>query len=271
MAKVPVGEVNFHNIDADTTRITGILLETQDITDPNKRVLTIAEKFLDVPYVAKTLETDNGVEVLTVNLDELDCTTFVETVLALALTAGEHRTSWRDYVANLEGMRYRGGVLNGYPSRLHYISDWVVDNSHRGNVTEVTCAFPDHRSTNKTLDFMSKHRENYPAMADSANFAGVKNIEMGYRMHRYDYLPWNVLNNKGIKEKFIEGDMVALLSKANGLDVAHVGFVVKDTKGTPYLLHASLKEGKVVRDKTPLMDYLKKAGMPGLRVIRLKD
>lgn len=42
-------------------------------------------KYLDVPYVAHTLEAD-GPEELVINCDEVDCTTLVEYVLAETLT-----------------------------------------------------------------------------------------------------------------------------------------------------------------------------------------
>ena len=59
--------------------------------------------------MASTLENADGEEQLTVNLDELDCTTFVDVILSLAYTAGQHRTSWRDFTSNLERLRYRSG------------------------------------------------------------------------------------------------------------------------------------------------------------------
>ena len=270
-AKVHVSEINFHNEATDTTRITEILKEASVIANPNERVMFIAEKFVGTPYVAHTLESDDLKERLTVNLDELDCTTFVETVFALAKTAGEHRTSWRDFVANLEEIRYRGGTLKDYPSRLHYISDWIVDNTHRGNVVEVSGQMPGYRTMEKTIDFMSRNASRYPALADSTTLAEIKGFEMGYRKHRYPYIPWNAVNNKGVKEKMIPGDMVAMLTKVNGLDVTHLGLLIKDEKGTPYLLHASLKGGKVEKSTLPLQEYLRKNDMPGIRLVRLKD
>lgn len=118
----------------------------------------------------------------------LDCTTFVETVIALAHTAADGRTSWRDYLNMLESIRYRRGEIAGYPSRLHYVSDWILDNVSRGNVTEVTGSMPGVEYVVKTLDFMSSHRGSYPALADDDNYAKIKYIEEGYRNHRYPYI-----------------------------------------------------------------------------------
>ena len=35
-------------------------------------------------------------------------------------------------------IRYRGGRLAGYPSRLHYFTDWLLDNERRGLIEIIT-------------------------------------------------------------------------------------------------------------------------------------
>ena len=64
-------------------------------------------KLLNTPYVAYTLE-GNSEEELVVNCDEVDCTTFVENVLAMALcpTQGE-QMSEADFMKNLQNMKNR--------------------------------------------------------------------------------------------------------------------------------------------------------------------
>ena len=135
-------DVRFHDITNDTTRINEILGKASSLKYGNASQLCgmIAREFIGKPYVAHTLE--DSVEMITVNIDELDCTTFVETVLALAYTVNERRTSWHDFVFNLERIRYRGGQLNGYGSRLHYICDWMADNTYRGNLDDATRNMP---------------------------------------------------------------------------------------------------------------------------------
>ncbi|MCM1401720.1 MAG: DUF1460 domain-containing protein, partial [Bacteroides sp.] len=194
----------------------------------------------------------------------LDCTTFVETALALAMTVESRRTSWRDYINNLEQLRYRGGRVNGYPSRLHYVSDWIVDNAHRGNLVEVTDRVGQTDSKIKTLDYMTQHRDAYPALADSANYAGLKNVEVGFRSHKYSYIRPASLPSARLKD----GDVIALTTNMAGLDVTHLG-IVKMVKGVPHLMHASLKQKKVVIDELSLADYLRRHRPQGFRVIRL--
>lgn len=263
--------VRFHNEASDTTRINEILIETEakKFKDPGERTAFIAQKFIGTPYVAGTLE--GTPELVTINLDELDCTTFVDLVLAMSYTVGEGRTSWRDLVYNLERMRYRGGEVNGYGSRLHYICDWVVDNIHRGNIEDATRLFPRINYVTRTIDFMSSNRDKYPALADSTEFERIKNVEIGYRSHRFPYVKTLDLSGKETKAAFRNGDALALVTNMKDLDVTHMGFVIK-VDGEPYLLHASSTDGKVEMSQRPLADYMKRnRSLIGVRVIRLKE
>ncbi len=259
-------EVRFHNEQADTTRLTEILiaLGKMDRSNPEAIVAEAGNRFLGTPYVAGTLE--GPTEQLTINTEGLDCTTFVETALALALTVESNRTSWHDYINSLEQLRYRNGRVNGYPSRLHYVSDWIIDNSHRGVLKEVTDRIGFTHTQIKTLEYMSQHRDAYPALADSANFAGIKNVEMGYRSHKYFYIKPINLPNTNLRE----GDVVALTTNIKGLDVTHLG-IIKMANGTPHLMHASSKQGKVIVDELSLAEYMKRNRTQGIRVFRLAD
>ena len=264
-------KVRFHNMETDTAKITEILIKAEHLkdADPCARVEFIAKQFLGLPYVASTLEGET--EMVTVNVDELDCTTYVETVLAMAYTIGEGRTSWRDFVYNLERMRYRGGELNGYSSRLHYISDWIVDNSHRGNFHEATNRFEYYNYQIKSIRFMTANRDKYTALADSATYEDMKNVEIGYRNHRFPYIKKIDLSRKDIKRSFKAGDVVALTTRTDLLDVAHLGFITF-VDGEPHLMHASLKAMEVIIDKLPLYEYMAKSrNLTGLRVIRLNE
>lgn len=259
----------FHNETADTTRINNMLIEVvgQHLATPGDAVVAFAEKFLGTPYVAGTLEGDP--EALRVDIDEVDCTTFADQMIALAITADENRSSWRDFVFNLQKIRYRDGRIDGYPSRLHYVSDWAVDNVHRGILTDVTNRFPKCNYVVKTIDFMSANHDKYPALADSANLARIKKVEVGYRKHRFPYLKTGDLANKFVREEFHNGDIVAFTSSLPNLDVAHMG-VIKMKDGEPYVIHASSSAGKVVMTEAPIDKFLKKnRGFTGVRVFRL--
>ena len=257
----------FNNESSDTTRLTSILI---DATSGERRqgnsqtyLLGMAEQFIGTPYVASTLEGEP--EALRVNLDGMDCTTFVQTAMALAMTAAEGRSSWRDFIYNLESLRYRGGRMNGYGSRLHYTTDWALDNITRGNLIEVTDRVGRTNYMVKSIDWMTRNRDNYPAMQDSTLYAEIKHVEEGYHGHRMGYIK----SSNVIGANLQDGDIVALVSRKPGLDISHIG-IIKMRKGKPHLLHAS-STGKQVRiEEKTLTDYLRPMReVAGIRVFRL--
>lgn len=265
--------MRFGHEAADTIAIGQMLDKAagRQFANPEVRVAFFARMFEGIPYAAHTLEGEP--ETLTIRIDSLDCTTFTDTALALAYTVGEGRYSWRDYAYNLRRMRYRGGETNGYPSRLHYIADWIADNQHRGNLRDVTRDFPRVNELTRTIDFMSAHRDRYPALADDSNYQRMRSIEGGYRNHRIPFVKSLDLGLKATKAAFHDGDVVALVSTLKDLDVTHMGIVVKDTAdGEPYLLHASYSHGKVERTAVPLAEFMKKNRQwLGVRVLRLVE
>ena len=130
-AATPITQMRFH-CDGDTVAINELLLKghNSELNDANALVEFYARQLLGTPYVAHTLEADE--EVLTINIHQLDCLTFIETLYALTRATLDGRYSWRDYAANIENVRYRGGEMGDYSSRIHYISEWIIDNHVRG-------------------------------------------------------------------------------------------------------------------------------------------
>ncbi|MDE6206817.1 MAG: DUF1460 domain-containing protein [Muribaculaceae bacterium] len=266
-------EARFGCEATDTTFISELLDRgaAAKPASPEAAVAFYGRSFIGTPYAAHTLEGEP--EILTVRVDSLDCTTFVETCMALAYTTMEGRSSWRDFVYNLRRLRYRGGEVDGYPSRLHYICDWAVDNRHRGNFTDATDRFPRYSYVTRTIDFMSRHRDAYPALKDSANYARIRAVESGYSLHRFPYLKTADLNDKEVRRAFRDGDVIALVSNLKDLDVTHMGMVVKDSPtAEPYVLHASQSHGKVEISQQPLADFLRRNRQwIGVRVFRLTN
>lgn len=263
--------VHWHNEANDTTAITEILTETasQQFRSPSERTGNIARRFIGTPYVAHTLEIEP--EALTVNLDELDCTTFVDIVLAFSFTVAERRLGWQDFLYNLKRMRYRNGMVAGYSSRLHYNCDWAMDNIHRGNLIDATSLSPKCSYVIRSIDFMSGHRDKYAALADSAQFARIVSVENGYRNHRFPYIKVNDLSSKDVQSFLREGDVVAFVSNRKDLDVTHLGIVVKE-KGQTRVLHASSIDGVVEISDAPISDFVKRnRNWIGVRVYRLKE
>ena len=263
-----MARMRFH-CDSDTVVINKLLMQgyKSGINEANALIEFYARKLLGTPYVAQTLEADE--ELLTIIIHELDCLTFIETLYALTRATLDGRYSWRDYAANIENIRYRGGQMGDYSSRIHYISEWIIDNHVRGNLVEVTPDLPHVDYMVKNIDYMTHHTNSYRQLKDdSVMVEKIRRFEL--RNHRFPYLKRSWLNDKAVKAALRSGDFVSLVTKNEGLDVSHNGIIIVDDKGDPYLLDASMSGGKVMLEGKPLFKYLEKSKTNiGVRVFRM--
>ena len=231
-------------------------------------VLSVAKAFLGVPYVAGTLE-QKGEEQLVINEKELDCTTFVELSVARWIAAQSDSMSFEHEVKHL---RYRGGEVNGYLSRLHYFTDWVAENEMRGVWRELEPAKDEHMWQCDTLrlSFMSEHPQNYPYLKENAwAVDSIRSIEAQYADRATYYIGKEYLNLPPERLPIRDGDILALVTTIKGLDVTHLGFAVWQGEKL-HLMHASMTHKRVVIDEHTLYDYLQtRTSCPGVRVVRL--
>ena len=263
-----MSRMRFH-CDSDTTAINRLLMKGYEsgLTDANALIEFYARQLLGTPYVAHTLEADE--ELLTINIHQLDCLTFIESLYALTRATLNQRYSWRDYAANIENVRYRGGKMGDYSSRIHYISEWIIDNHVRGNLVEITPDLPHADFMVKNIDYMTHNPGQYRQLKnDSAMVEKIRRFEL--RNHRFPYLKRSWLNDKAVKAALRSGDFCSLVTKAEGLDVSHNGIIIIDEKGDPYLLDASMSGGKVMLEAKPLFKYLERSkNNIGIRVFRM--
>lgn len=228
-------------------------LEKTKASNLGDTIITIGQSFLGTPYVEKTLEIGDT-ETLVVNFGGLDCTTFIENVLAFGAMLKENKHSFGAFVENLETIRYKNGNLNGYSSRLHYFTEWVRNNQKKGLVEDITSELGGV-PLNKPINFMGTHRDLYPFLADDQNFEAMLQVEKELAREELCFLPQDQIENK---EHLIQnGDIIALATSVKGLDVTHTGIAIHQPDGRLHLLHASSKNGKVEISKEPLVDYLK--------------
>jgi hypothetical protein len=220
-----------------------------------------------VPYVPATLEV-NKKEQLVVNLRQMDCTTFVETVLALAMTTAQGSLRWEDYCKNLTKIRYENGVMKGYPSRNHYFIWWVESNSKQGIVKTLTGTLtgtgkqgtPLFKAQNIHIDWMTKHSDSYPMLKGNKQF--IKEIaehEKKTNGKVMMYIPRANLGLSQKKMKYVEnGDILAICTKKKGLDTTHIGIAEWGSDGKLHLLNASQIHKKVVLESMTLQQYMTK-------------
>ena len=232
----------------------------------------IGVSFVGTAYVPRTLEVE-GPERLVINLRELDCVTFVENVLALGRFVHLHNPSvleneelLRDeYRRLLTEIRYRGGKLEGYPSRLHYFSEWIADNEARGLVRDVSLELGG-MADDTPIDFMSTHPDAYRQLSQPGVVDEIARAEA-----RLSARPRYYIGEEHIEDAaadIADGDIIAATSTVEGLDIAHTGLaLVRD--GSVFLLHAPLVGSAVQISEVPLSQRVQRIGsQDGIMVAR---
>ena len=255
--------------EKDSIQVEKWLVEAIELSQDSCRTLHFAKKMLGVPYVAGTLD-GNEEEKLVVCTNALDCTTFVETVLALCIADRRDARSFAGFKKALTDVRYRDGVLDGYTSRLHYFSDWIRNNELMGFVKECTSETSCSQPKELWLDFMTTHVDSYlPMKKDSSLISRMDAIEKAWQGVEISFIPKNKLHLSPDDLKIENGDILTITTNIKGLDVVHVGFAFWKS-GQLYLLHASSVAKKVIEDPLSLYDYSwNKKAHTGVRVIRL--
>ncbi|SIN66151.1 N-acetylmuramoyl-L-alanine amidase-like domain-containing protein [Algoriphagus halophilus] len=232
---------------------------------PNELNTIIGQWFLETPYVEKTLEVP-GSEKLVINLMGVDCTTFLETVVTLTRLAESNEFTFDAFEKNLEELRYREGKNQGYPSRLHYFSDWIFDNQDKGIITNVTAEVGGVPYPNQPT-FMSENPQFYPQLSDSKNLDEIKITEGMIQKRGYYYIPKTEISS--LEKNIQSGDLIAITTSMSNLDIVHTGFAIQKN-GRIHLLHASSKNKEVEISEKPLSDYLAgNKSQSGIMVARL--
>lgn len=270
-----LSEVDYNR--ADSAQVV-LWLEEADKMDRNTNwMLYFAKKFTNLPYVGGTLDR-NKEERLVVNLKELDCTTFVENVTALALTAKRGSTSFYDFCEALERIRYTRGIRSGYASRNHYFSEWIRSNQDQGLMRDL---FEEKKMQSPAkmlleplklkLNYMSRNAEKYPMLkGDQEACRQIAKKEKELSGQKVWFLPKTKMKS-GIKELnwLQDGDIVAFVTKKAGLDIAHLGIVCR-VDGKLRFMHASSLRKKVVLEPLSLISYIQKQPMQtGIRIVRI--
>lgn len=215
-------------------------------------VVEIGKTFLGTEYVANTLE-QPGEERLVVNMRGLDCVSFYENALVLARCIKKNKMTFDDYKAELQFIRYRGGKIDGYPSRLHYTSDYIYDNEKKNvwkNVTKELGGVP----FTKKVGFMSTHPDSYRQIKENPAFVSIiAEQEKQINAREKFYIPKE--NVEKIVDKLLPGDIVGMTTDFEGLDTSHTGIIIRED-GVTKLMHAPLAGKKVLISDSALPEYL---------------
>jgi hypothetical protein len=215
-------------------------------------VIEIGKTFLGVDYIAHTLENE-GEERLVINLRGLDCVLFCENALALARCVKADTPTFDDFKKQIQLIRYRNGVIDRYPSRLHYFSDWIFDNEKKGIVKNVTESIGGVK-LEKIINFMTTHVENYRQLKGNPEFMKViADIEREINGRPFYYIPKESIEKHASKIR--NGSIIAITTTIEGMDMAHTGIAIRQGEAL-HFMHAPITGSKVQITEKTLADYL---------------
>ena len=189
------------------------------------RVMQILHDASKVPAGTKP----NDDEQLIVNLRQLDCTTYVETVLALYRCVKAGKLTFADYCKQLQLLRYEGGGEPHYTKRLHYFTSWMEDNRQLGVCDEVQSPNPPFTAVQKvSVNWMTTHVNNYRMLANRPEWVpAIREMEKKIEGKRYRYIPkTQVKNTRLLRNTIKDGDVIVNITNKKGLDTQHLGFSI---------------------------------------------
>ena len=222
----------------------------------NDVIVEIAQSFIGTEYAAHSLEEEEP-EHLVINMRVLDCVSFYENSLALARCVKLKKDTFDDYKAQLQLIRYRGGIINGYPSRLHYTTDYWFDNEKRGVLKVVTKELFGEKNLQPIptpINFMTSHRSAYKQLGNEVFYKEVKEQEEEIDKRGTLFLPKRHVQL--FEKKITAGSFIGITTSTPGLDISHTGIAVVANDGSVHLMHAPDIGSKVQITETPLHDYL---------------
>ena len=267
----------------DSLKVVNLLEEVRDMTStdsptPNAQrptsfyTLHFARKLIGVKYENYVLEQTRS-EQLIIDLRRLDCTTFVETVAALAISAKHKEYTFHAFCRYLQKLRYRDGRIEDFSSRLHYFTDWIRDNVGKGYVSwpqQPNPPFTEVKSPGYNI--MTKLRKSYRQIATNDKLLNkIARCEENLKGLTFRYIPKALLNG-GKKDLACigDGDIICMVTSAECLDVAHLGIAVWHGDKL-HMIDASKIHGKVFEEVKTMYQYQRtKQAQIGIIVVKLK-
>ena len=224
-------------------KLDGLIAEAAKIQDIGERIVFLSGRFLGTSYRESTLIGDATTpEVLVTNIEAFDCFTFLDCIEAMRLSH-----SFVDFHENLIRIRYREGVIR-YERRNHFFTDWAAYNTD----------FVQDRTKEIGGKNMKTGKKILNRKDDGSYFLpGIKPFQ-----RIISYIPSQSVNKTACL-RLRTGDYIGIYSSLSGLDVSHVGIIVKNDSGM-YFRHASSAARKVVDQD--FSEYI--FGKPGIIIFR---
>ncbi|HOJ43315.1 MAG TPA: DUF1460 domain-containing protein [Syntrophorhabdaceae bacterium] len=183
-----------------------IIKKARAIDNPGERVDFISGFFLNTSYKEHTLiGSKDTKEELTADLSAVDCFTFIDYVEAMRLSG-----SYSDFLEKLQRIRYRNKDVS-FVCRNHFFTDWIENNYDF--VDDVTSIIGKQRT--KSIKKFLNEKE------DGSLF--LEGIQIKERNINYI----NIEDLRPIKNRLKTGDYTGIYTSTPGLDVSHVGIIIK--------------------------------------------
>ena len=225
-----------------------------------ERTATVGRAMVGTRYASYTLEIDDRIEAPSVNFNGVDCWTFFEISLGFARMLDDPEVSWTPerLLHYIELDRYRNGQCTGeYLSRLHYLEDWLADNSRRGLVDDLTQELGGVRVNHAAQEMTYGWRHYRYLKANPALLEPLGRMEARVTARPLYQIPKGRVAR--IEGKLKSGDIIGIISRDRpGLySTSHVGLAYRTNDGVLHFMHASSPHnyGKVVVDAR-LSSYL---------------
>ena len=224
-------------------RLDRHIADAAKIKNIGERIAFLSEQFLGTPYKKSPLIGAATIpERLVINTKNFDCFTFLDCIEAMRLSR-----TYDDFRKKLVRIRYKKGVVE-YKRRNHFFTDWTIYN--RDFVQDKTKKIGGSKTqiVKKTLN----HKDDGASFVDGIRF--LKRLIF--------YIPSEAVN-KTMCRRLKTGDYVGIYTNLEGLDVSHVGIIVKDGSSI-YFRHASSIIKKVVDQD--FSEYI--SGKSGIIILR---
>jgi N-acetylmuramoyl-L-alanine amidase-like protein len=160
------------------------------------------------------------------------------------------------------GTQYQAHTLEGETEEL------VVNLREFDCTTFVVSCLAISRSIKSGLvNFMSTHPGSYRQLITDTSLIGIiAQQEQEISAREMFYIPTHRI--KDVEPLLREGDIVGLTTSIRGLDISHVGILVKES-GRLHLMHASSRAKKVIISEETLEEFLKNSkSTTGIMVAR---
>ncbi|MDX9714575.1 MAG: DUF1460 domain-containing protein [Dissulfurispiraceae bacterium] len=210
-----------------------------------ERISIISSIFLGIPYKTSTIdEHSKDAEQLVIDFSGVDCFTFLDYVESM-----RRATTWRGFIKTLRSTRYRKSSIS-FKHRNHFFSDWIKNNT--STIADFTKKTASHKTVIATKKLNRKD--------DGSLY--VRDIKPVQR--RINYIPSSSLD-QNIIDRLRTGDYAGIYSDKPGLDVSHVGIIIKTESGVKLRHASSARTNRCVVDED-LFKYISKK--PGLVLFR---